>query len=117
MKYTSIYIWYSCQFPGLMSFLLKKPKKQKNKSQRCWRGVGGGWTCVIEWYYKNASSRTYATTSFTMDWPRIFSEKIKNNYDISLDADLSRFYINMIFYSVKVVRETVPAASCMTEFN
>lgn len=39
-----------------------KKKTPKNKSQRCWRGVGGGWTCVIEWYYKNASSRTYATT-------------------------------------------------------
>lgn len=59
---------------------------------------GEGWTSVIEWYYKNASSRTYATTWFTLDWPRIF-KKIKNNYDIALGADLSRFHINMIFFS------------------
>lgn len=44
-----------------------KKKTPKNKSQRCWRGVGGGWISVTEWYYKNASSRTYATTWFTLD--------------------------------------------------
>lgn len=54
---------------------------------------------------------------FIMDWFRIFLEKIKNNYDIFLDVDLLRFYINMIFFFVKVVREIVLVVSCMIVFN
>lgn len=62
MKYTYIYIYdIAANFLDSCRFYYKK-KNPKNKGQRCWRGVGGGWTSVIEWYYKNASSRTYATT-------------------------------------------------------
>lgn len=63
MKYTYIYIYdIAANFLDSCRFYLKKKNNPKNRGQRCWRGDGGGWTSVIEWYYKNASSRTYATT-------------------------------------------------------
>lgn len=80
-----------------MSFLLKKtPQKTKVKDVGAGLGEGGhvslsGITRIL---------LQELTPRLDLHWTDLeYFKKIKNNYDIALGADLTRFHINMIFFS------------------
>lgn len=77
-----------------MSFLLKKKPKVKDVSA----GVGEDGFLSLSGITRMLLQEL--TPRLDLHWTDLeYLKKIKNNYDIALGADLSRFHINMIFFS------------------
>lgn len=80
-----------------MSFLLKK-KTQKTKVKDVGAGLGEGGLVSLSGITRILLQEL--TPRLDLHWTDLeYLKKIKNNYDIALGADLSRFHINMIFFS------------------
>lgn len=82
-----------------MSFLLKKKKTTpKTEVKDVGAGLGEGGLLSLSDITRMLLQELMPRLD--LHWTDLeYLRKIKNNYDIALGADLSRFHINMIFFS------------------